>query len=292
MARHIDLALLRAFVAVYESGGMTSAGKHLNLTQAAVSQQIKRLEEQFDVELFDRSERQIKLSAHGERLMSYAKRSLSLNDEIWALMTTPEFEGEIRLGVPYDIVQPYIPPILRSFHKSWPRIQVRLICETTVRLLKMLEDSEIDLTLTTQSSSPRNRDRLLADELVWVGAPAGHAYMLDPLHVALDDDTCAFRTSVIDTLTKYNRNWTFTTAMARGMIAQSALLEADMAVAPMLSHTVPDYLEVLGPDSGLPPLPVYYMNLYLKKTEPSKMVLELSDHIRKHFSMLTLQAAQ
>ena len=54
MARNIDTALLRSFMAVAETGGMTSAGKMLNLTQAAISQQVKRLEDLFQAKLFER----------------------------------------------------------------------------------------------------------------------------------------------------------------------------------------------------------------------------------------------
>ena len=57
MSRNIDVGLLRAFVAVVETGSVTRAAHLLNLTQAAVSQQLKRLEELFGVELFDRSNR-------------------------------------------------------------------------------------------------------------------------------------------------------------------------------------------------------------------------------------------
>lgn len=290
MPRHIDLSLLRAFVTVFQSGGMTSAGKQLNLTQAAVSQQIKRLEEQFDVVLFDRSQRQIKLTSQGERLMAHAQKLLALNDEVWGRMTTPEFEGEIKLGVPYDIVHPYIAPILRNFHRSWPRIKIKLICYPTVKLLEMLKDGKIDLTLTTEARSPRNRDRLLADQLVWVGAPAGEIYMSDPLPVSFDDETCAFRSAAVNALSKHGRNWIFPEA-AMGTAAQFTMLEADMAVAPMLSHTVPNFLEILGPESNLPPLPLFFINFYLRNSDPNDIVSEFADHIRKHFALLTHQVS-
>ena len=67
MARNIDTALLRAFVGVAETGGMTAAANLLNLTQAAVSQQIKRLEEAFGGELFERDRRGLRLTGAGER---------------------------------------------------------------------------------------------------------------------------------------------------------------------------------------------------------------------------------
>ena len=91
--RNIDVALARAFVATAETGGMTAAGRLLNLTQGAVSQQIKRLEELLQKELFSRDHRQLSLTPEGERLLLHARRLIALNDEIWGLMSAPGFEG-------------------------------------------------------------------------------------------------------------------------------------------------------------------------------------------------------
>src|SRR5262245_30298816 len=87
MRRNVDLSLLRAFATVAETGGMTSAARALNLTQAAVSQQIRRLEEFFDCQLFSRDNRRPALTPCGERLLAYAQRMLALNDELWGMMT-------------------------------------------------------------------------------------------------------------------------------------------------------------------------------------------------------------
>src|SRR5215203_683355 len=118
MARNIDTSLLRAFVAVAETAGMTAAANLLNVTQAAVSQQIKRLEEAFGAELFERQRRGLRLTAAGERLFAKAKRMLALNDEIWAEMTTPIYEGGVRLGIPYDLVHSYLPLVLKTFSQA------------------------------------------------------------------------------------------------------------------------------------------------------------------------------
>src|SRR5215472_9954775 len=102
MSHNIDTSLLRAFVAAAETGGMTTAARLVNLTQAAVSQQVKRLEETFGRQLFERDRRGLRLTPSGERLLVRARRLLALNDEMWALMTAPDFKGEARLGVQHD----------------------------------------------------------------------------------------------------------------------------------------------------------------------------------------------
>ena len=87
MARNLDMTALRSFVAVADTGGVTRAAGFLNLTQSAVSMQLKRLEESLDAELLDRTARQIALTPAGEKLLGYARRMLELNDEIWSRLT-------------------------------------------------------------------------------------------------------------------------------------------------------------------------------------------------------------
>lgn len=290
MNRDIDLSLLRAFLAVAQTGGMTAAGRHLNLTQAAVSQQIKRLEEQMGRELFDRGQRRIKLTASGERLMGHAERILTLNDEIWSTMTAPEFTGRIRLGVPHDIVGPFMPPILRNFSKAWSRVEVTLNCSSSQDLMRYLGEGELDLALTTDPEPAEGEAMLLADRLVWTGAPNGTAHLRDPLPVSLGDENCAFRSAAVHALSGAGRDWRFTCAVSN-MSALGATLEADLSVAPLLSQTVPAGLKVLEADSGLPPLPTYYINLHMAPGRPSDIASELAYHITRSFALRYPQAA-
>src|SRR5262252_10001095 len=102
MRRDIDTALLRAFVAVVETGSVTAAAALLSRTQAAVSQQIKRLEELFGTQLFERHHKRLALRPDGERLLTYAHKLIAHNDEVWGAMSARAYEGEVKLGVPTD----------------------------------------------------------------------------------------------------------------------------------------------------------------------------------------------
>lgn len=283
MSRNIDIGLLRAFVAVTETGGMTSAAKALNLTQAAISQQIRRLEEQFDLQLIERGHKKLELTPSGERLFAYAHRMLALNDEAWGMMTQPEFEGEVRLGVPHDIVTPFIPPILKSFNQHWPRVRVTLVCLSTLRLLEMLSDKQVDLTLTTEKSSGEHGELLLPDQLVWVGARSGDAHKRRPIPISFGDATCAFRAATVHALTGASLDWRVTCETS-DFNPYCATIEADLAVAPMLTLAVPQALQVLGPEDGLPPLPVFYINLRLPAAGTSEIAREMARFIRAGFA--------
>ncbi len=157
MARNLDMTALRSFVAVADSGGVTRAASYLNLTQSAVSMQLKRLEESLDCRLLDRSSRTIALTAQGEQMLSYARRMLDLNDEAYGRLTAQEFEGEIVLGVPHDIVYPSIPQVLQQFHAAFPRMRVTLMSSFTKQLKEDFLRGDCDMILGTEDAVDAGR---------------------------------------------------------------------------------------------------------------------------------------
>lgn len=77
----LDLEVLRSFVTAAELGGFTAAGARLGRTQAAISIQIKKLEEKLGRQVFERKGRALALTRDGESLLGYARRLLALNNE-------------------------------------------------------------------------------------------------------------------------------------------------------------------------------------------------------------------
>jgi DNA-binding transcriptional LysR family regulator len=283
MHRDIDTALLRAFVAVVETGSVTGAAVLLNLTQAAVSQQLKRLEELFGTELFERQHKRLTLRPNGERLLAHAHKLIALNDEVFGAMSAPAYEGEVTLGVPHDIVGPYMPPILKRFDKAWPRVRVSLKCTTTPQLLELLRKGRIDLTVTTELSCGAGGETLLEDELVWVGAIDGTARNRDPLPVSLGDEKCEFRPTVLKALRGAGRDWRPVCEVS-SMEPLLASIEADLAIAPLLRTTIPSFLKEVERDARLPKLPQFRINLYLPPARQNEIAVELARHIRQHFA--------
>ncbi len=279
--RDIDPGLLRAFIAVAETGRMTTAAKVVNLSQGAVSQQIKRLESLFEQTLFERRTDAARLTRAGERLMVGAHRLVALNDEVMSQMRGTDFTGEVRLGVPHDIVGMLMPPILRAFRQAHPNVRVTLVSDTTSSLRANLRDGKIDLALMTEVERGARGQLLLTDRLVWVGARGGEACLRRPLSVALGEERCGFRASAVDALTKAGLEWR-PICQVGSLEPVFATLEADMAVAPFLSRTIPDRLVRLD-DVGLPALPIFHINLRLPTTGVSAVAKELAQHVREGF---------
>src|ERR1700676_1868863 len=98
----LDLELLRSFVSVVDAGGFTRAGERVHRTQSTVSQQIKRLEDDVGQPLLNRTGKDVTPTEAGERLLSYARRLLSLAEEALRVGARPGNEGAVRLGLPED----------------------------------------------------------------------------------------------------------------------------------------------------------------------------------------------
>lgn len=289
MTRNIDTSLLRAFVAVADAASMTVAADGLHLTQAAVSQQIKRLEEAFGASLFERDRKGLTLTNEGERLYAKAKRLLGMNDEIWAEMTTPAFDGEVRLGVPYDLVGNYMPTILKAFAVAHPRVEISLVCLTSPQLIDAIKANDVDIAIAEELLGRSKGECLLTDRLVWVGAKGGDAFEKRPLPISLGCETCAFRPVMSEALRKSGLTWR-TMTESYGAPAISATVQTDLAVTALLASTVVAGLEVLSTASGLPELPMFSINLHLSQAR-NPIIDALARAVRDGFSSRQRQAA-
>jgi len=279
MMRNLDTSLVRSFVAAADHASMTAAGNALNLTQGAVSQQIKRLEEALGCSLFDRDRRGLRLTPLGERLFGKAKHLLSLNDEIWSDMTTDAVDGRVRLGVPYDLVGTWLPPVLKAYAEACPKVEVSLVCGSSPELAAALGTGEADLALIEAPEDAPAGECLSIERLVWVGARGGGAYRKRPLPLSMVSETCAFRPVILAALHARDVGWR--TMFEHGTIeATRATVEADLAVTAWLPSTVPAGLAILDADCGLPILPNFAINLHLAPHHAGAATEELARHIR------------
>lgn len=281
MIRNLDTALLRSFVTVAETGSVTVSAQQLNLTQAAVSQQLKRLEEQLGTALFRREGRRLKVGDAGERLLARARRLVSLNDEIWQLMHAPEMAGEVRLGMPHDLVPAYLPPILASFDRACPRVRVHVDDRSSVDLLESFAMGELDLCLTTEQGLGEGGETLCVERLSWAQVRGGTAASRATLPLAIGGDECLFRHPAVKALARVGREFRFACETSHTP-TRVATVGADLAVTVLLPSTLLPDLELLGAETGLPPLPTFAVNLYVRAAGAAPPVSAMADHVRRH----------
>ncbi len=279
MTRNLDITLLRSFAAVMDKAGMTAAANVLNLTQGAVSQQIRRLEDQFGFLLFRREQGRLKPTAEAERLLPKVRRLLGQNDEIWAEVTGGAISGRVRFGVPYDLVGTSLAPVIKGFAEARPQVEIALTCAASPELAERLAAGEIDLAVIEEPAGAGGGETLSVERLVWAGARDGGAHLKRPLPVSMVADACAFRPAVLAALAEAGLSWR--TVFENGNIeATTATVRTDLAVTAWLASTVPSDLTILGPEAGLPPLPNFAVNLHLPAHDGGPAVQEFARHVR------------
>lgn len=260
MVRNLDLGALRALAAIADTGGVTRAAHVLNLTQSAVSMQIKRLEESLGITLLDRAGRGVALTGSGEALLQEARKMLALNDAVIGRLTHVDHVGDLVLGVPHDIMQPAIPRVLQQFARDWPRMRLRLVSSVTHALREDFARGGLDVIVTTEDDLGPGGETLVELPLVWVGAPDGLAWQRRPLPIAFER-RCIFRGRVQRALDAAGIAWTITVEGDSSRVIEASVA-ADLTVQALLSGTIPPTMVQVPHGGGLPQLGGQKVNLY------------------------------
>lgn len=278
MPRNLDITSLRSFVAVADTGGVTRAAGVLNLTQSAVSMQLKRLEESLGVGLLDRSARSVSLTTEGEQFLSYARRMVETNDEAISRLTAQEFEGEIVLGVPHDIIYPAVPHVLRHFATEYPRVRVHLVSSYTRKLKALYAEGKCDLIMTTEDHVEQGGETLIEQPLVWIGARGGSAWRERPLRLAFESQ-CIFRRATQEALDRAGLDWEISVE-AGSMRTIEASVAADLAVTAQLLGTEAPQLQPVAHGGALPDLGSTRINIYLREGRSNPVAADMAEMVR------------
>ena len=164
-------AQLKAFHAVAQYGGFSKAAERLALTQPAVSDHVRKLEETYGVQLFLRSPRGVSLTALGRKLFAVAERHFETEAEALELLSRAATLDEGQLTIGADAAVHVLPRIAR-FRERFPKIALRLVSGNSAELLARLESFAIDIAVTAErpASDAILSKRLRQDRLVAVGS--------------------------------------------------------------------------------------------------------------------------
>jgi DNA-binding transcriptional LysR family regulator len=203
MNRILDVAPLRSFVAVADCGGFLRAAEVLHLSQAAVSQHVRRLESVIGRPLVERHGRGSRFTHDGQQLLSYARRILAVHDETMQSFGVDAPES-IVIGSTEHAAAQLLPPLAAGLEQSLPDHTVRLRIDRGTRLREALATGRIDLALLLGPADGPRATRIGDLELTWYAAP-GWVRPPDgqPLPLVAFDDPCALRTRALETLSQH-----------------------------------------------------------------------------------------
>ncbi|HEX9079158.1 MAG TPA: LysR family transcriptional regulator [Desulfuromonadaceae bacterium] len=173
----MSLRNLRILTAIARKGSFAAAADHLGLTQSAVSLQIKKMEEEFGVNLFERTGRSPRLNASGRLVLERAQEILAIYDGIRdELGPSAVMRGVLTLGVVPTVITGPLPPVLGRLRKRHGELQVRLLSSLSAELVRQVEEGGLDAALTTEppyAVSPQYEWRPYDVEPFYVVAPHG-----------------------------------------------------------------------------------------------------------------------
>ena len=157
---HIEFRHLRTIRAIHQAGGVARAADVLNITQAALSHQLKGLEDQCGVELFARRTKPLRLSAAGLKMLRLADEVLprieALEEEFHALISGKS--GRLHIAIECHACFEWLFPVLERFRHAWPDVDVDIRPNLAFGALPALAREDVDLVI---SSDPEDIDGIV-----------------------------------------------------------------------------------------------------------------------------------
>ncbi|HEY7230851.1 MAG TPA: LysR substrate-binding domain-containing protein [Pseudolabrys sp.] len=249
----MDIDLLRSFVSVVDAGGFTKASERVHRTQSTVSQQIKRLEDQLGRSLLERNGKQAILTEEGERLLSYARRILALEQEAREVVARPMTDGVVRLGIPEDFAAYRLAELLSDFVRARPTLRLDVSSGRSVAQKRALELGELDIALYKRNAGDGQAIASWPERLQWVTSRK-HPVDLkrDPIPLAVAEQGCLYRNRLIHAIEAAGRTWhiAYTSPNLPGIQA-AVSVGLGVSILPDVA-ILPDH-KIIN-ETGLPPI--------------------------------------
>jgi len=287
MSMHlIDIDQLKTLIAIIDTGSFTKAAETVHKTQSAVSMQMKRLEERVGRPIFGKDGRAVRLTEDGKRLLDYARRIVRLSHECIISFSDAVLSGRVRLGVPDDYADRYLPEILANFTRGNPKVEVAVNCEPTPMLLERIHTGELDLAIITHDQERGHAEIIRQERLLWVTSARHAVHEETPLPLALGRPTCIWRRAATDRLDSLGRPFRLLYSSWNSS-AVGAAITAGLAVGVLPESAIRPGMRVLGASDGFPALPLVKIALVRGRTEDFPLVEALAGHIRQSLDNLS-----
>lgn len=249
----IPISGLRAFVAISELGSFTKAAEHLNLTQPAVSLQIKQLERLLGGDLFIKKKVGVELSDLGTTVDRLARRMLGLNNQLIGIAGRAARRETVHLGIQCVYAQTVLPKLFKEC-EILDNVLYKFECAHTVELAEKLASGFVDLALMIADNKPRRN--LIAEwteKFVWVRAPNRRGLSDDGSIPFIARQIGTMDRTVLDILDEREIPYRIGFS-ASDLACMWAAVEAGIGVMCIPARTVPEPL-VIARERHLPKLP-------------------------------------
>jgi DNA-binding transcriptional LysR family regulator len=280
---NIPTDLLRTLVAVVDLRSFTKAAAKLGVTQPAVSAQIKRLQFLLGGDLFDRNVQGVSLTPQGELVVSYARRLLSINDQIVNISASglrPDLV--IRVGTPSEYIASIMPGFLAQFRARWPDVRFNVRTDFYDPLVRELRSGDIDLMIGLSMTPPHDARHSRAQEVVWVHSPATRIDHDRPVPLVSYGELCVYHRLAVQALQSVGFDWedVFT---GPSVASLSGAVNAGLGVMAITRRRAAKVGMLVWENPPLPKLPDLYSGIYVREGGARAIYEQLADDIAAVF---------
>lgn len=277
--RNLDIGTLRSLQAVAEHGAVTRAAEALNMTQSALSMQMKRLEETFGRPMLDRAGRGVVLSDFAQDLLGESRKLVALNDAILSRYTGSAPEQRLRVGLTSDWLFTKVAQTVRAFRLDHPQVELVINDARSKDLRAQMKRGDHDVILTTEFDAPAGAIHLAKVDLAWFGATGGQAWRQHPLPIA-NSPHCAYYPVGMTALDQAGIDWVQVVSDG-GSDTWRVLAAADLGVTLLPRGITLSGLEVVDHGGALPPLPATWLNVYVADGPARRTASDFAGYLRR-----------
>jgi len=274
---NIPTELLRTLIAVVDLRSFTKAAQQLGVTQPAVSAQLKRLQLLLGCDVLDKSAPGVTLTPMGELVVNYARRMLSINDQILDLASPRHNVQTVRIAVPNDIVAPALPVALSGFRQQWPGVRFAVKSGPADSMIRELRQGDLEILITMGHSGPVVDARhQWMESMAWVRGPQTSINLGEPVPLVSYGDLCAGHRLALMALSQAGLDHDLV-FVAPSITSLAAAVRAGMGVLPYpRGRALPEDLSIWD-DGPLPPINDVSCAIYLRDGGDQAVLAQVAD---------------
>lgn len=284
----LEMDLLRAFVAVAESGSFTAAAEVVGRSQSAVSQRILKLEEILGRRMFERTSRSLLLTQDGEKLLVLARRILELNDVAVRTLLDPAV-GRLRLGVSEDFVPSLLPCMLARFQRLYPGLHLELRTGLSCELLATYEQGQLDAVIAKKDGNAQRGRVIWREQLVWMAATDFEPDFSRTIPLVLLPPPCTYRKVMIHALDSVRREW-FAACTASNLTGVRAAVAGGLGITVLGRSFIGADMQILQTPEHWPALPMTEIVLIGEERAEAERVRPLISFLTDSLAAVRLKA--
>ncbi|MGF6550396.1 LysR family transcriptional regulator [Paraburkholderia youngii] len=294
--RGFDLAQLRTFVAVAESGGVSAGAERVFLSQSSVSEQLKKLEERAGQPLLVRGRQGVNPTPAGGRLLEHARRIIAMSEAAFDDLQGRSLDGELRIAItdyyrPHDIAR-----ILKTFSEQHPRLKLHVTVLPSAVIDSGADDHasfDIGLSARLVIGQPRARGAgagagaasivVRREKLLWASCADAPTRPATPYQLVLLPTTCQLQRFVVKLLDEHKVAYVVSHS-ASGVAGLQLALKAGLGISCLNESSLGGGVVACAANIGLPPLPAIEFHLLPRRPGESELVGNARDALVRLFA--------